>query len=455
MPRQRFPLCLLLFLIALQLALPLPGTAQGTLRDYLRADSINDLTRGLVLSVLESPTWIGETNRLWYRKSVEGGNSFVLVNAETQERAPAFDHERLAATLAAFPALTDSTITAVKLPFTRFEFTAEEDAIEFTLADSTWRCGLDDYQCENRGAARQGQGRGGGGGVGPSGVTWTAGPGQLWRNLSTDPILSPDSTMEASIQNYNVAVRKVGSEEYTMLSFEGSEGNTYTNRSLVWSPDSKKIAVYRVVPGHAREVHLVESSPDDQVQPKHSTLLYAKPGDVLDKEIPVIFDVATGKQMIVDDALFPNAYTLSRLEWREDSGHITFEYNQRGHQVYRILEVDAGTGSARAVISEEAETFVDYSNKTFREDMDAGREIVWMSERDGWAHLYLYDGATGRVKNQITRGDWVVRGVDSVDVANRQIWFRASGMNPGQDPYFIHHYRINFDGTGLVTYTEA
>jgi len=73
-----------------------------------------------------------------------------------------------------------------------------------------------------------------------------------------------------------------------------------------------------------------------------------------------------------------------------------------------------------------------------------------MSERDGWSHLYLYDGATGKVKNQVTKGAWVVRGVDSVDVAKRQIYFRASGQIANQDPYFIHYYRINFDGTGLT-----
>ena len=59
-----------------------------------------------------------------------------------------------------------------------------------------------------------------------------------------------------------------------------------------------------------------------------------------------------------------------------------------------------------------------------------------MSERDGWGHLYLYDGATGSVKNQITQGDWVVRGVQRVDEAKRQIWFSAGGMYPGKDPYF-------------------
>ena len=78
-----------------------------------------------------------------------------------------------------------------------------------------------------------------------------------------------------------------------------------------------------------------------------------------------------------------------------------------------------------------------------------------MSERDGWNHLYLYDGATGRVKNQITKGEWVVRSVVKVDDDKRQIWFTASGMYPGKDPYFTHYYRIDFDGANLTTLTEA
>src|SRR6185369_2926088 len=97
----------------------------------------------------------------------------------------------------------------------------------------------------------------------------------------------------------------------------------------------------------------------------------------------------------------------------------------------------------------------EYSAKRFRLDINDGREIVWMSERDGWNHLYLYDGVSGRVKQQITRGQWVVRGVDKVDTLTRQVWFRASGMNRGQDPYFVQSYRINFDGTGLVAITDC
>jgi hypothetical protein len=79
------------------------------------------------------------------------------------------------------------------------------------------------------------------------------------------------------------------------------------------------------------------------------------------------------------------------------------------------------------VINEEYKTFFCYPGKRYRYDLQDGKEVVWMSERDGWNHLYLYDGITGTVKNQITSGKWVVRGVEKVDEEKRQIWFLASG----------------------------
>ena len=104
-------------------------------------------------------------------------------------------------------------------------------------------------------------------------------------------------------------------------------------------------------------MHYVQSSPEDQLQPKHSTLQYAKPGDVLDAEKPVLFILDGKKQIVVDDALFPNAYDNQTLTWRKDSSAVTFEYNQRGHQVYRVIEIDGLTGTPRTVISEEPKTF--------------------------------------------------------------------------------------------------
>ncbi len=266
---------------------------------------------------------------------------------------------------------------------------------------------------------------------------------------------SPDGVWEAYLNNYNVMLRKKGETKGERLSMDGSEGNYYTLQSIVWSPDSKHLVAYRVRPGYKRILHYVESSPGDQLQPKHATREYTKPGDALDIAQPVLFHVEGRKQIEVDNALFPNPYAISRAAWWKDSRAFTFEYNQRGHQAFRVVEVDAATGKPRALIDEESSTFIDYSQKKRRFDLGDGKEIVWASERDGWNHLYLYDGVTGKVKNQITKGSWVVRQVEKVDEEKRQIIFGASGLQAGKDPYFVHWFRINFDGSGLFPLSEG
>ena len=137
MPGRCLPHRFALTLILTPLFTPLPTTAQGTLADYARANSLGERLQGLVVDIAERPSWIGETTRFWYRKTVEGGHNFVLVNAETQARGPAFDHEQLASTLSALPAFAGDTISALDLPFNRIEFAEDEQAIEFVAADLT------------------------------------------------------------------------------------------------------------------------------------------------------------------------------------------------------------------------------------------------------------------------------------------------------------------------------
>jgi dipeptidyl aminopeptidase/acylaminoacyl peptidase len=438
---------------------PSLSQAQGTLADYQRAMTLRDRYENLAVNVPDQARWVANTQKLWYRKSVKGGHEFVLVDAGTRTKEPAFDHGKLAAALSA---ALGRTITPHELPFNQFTFVEGLSTIEFQVAGGQgqqgppqppqppWRCTLADYKCAREERAGRGGrgGRGGGGGLN--------GPVRPPSDINAaEPQKSPDGKYEALINNYNVAIRETGKREVTLLSTDGSEGGYYDPESLAWSPDSKKIAVYKVKPGHRRFVHYVESSPEDQLQPKHSTMQYAKPGDVLDVETPVLFHLDTRKQLVVNNALFPNAYDMTRFDWRKDSSAVTFEYNQRGHQLYRIITIDAATAAARVLIAEEPKTFFCYSGKKFRHDLGDGAEIVWMSERDGWNHLYLYDGKTGAVKNQITKGNWVVRSVVQVDEKARQVYFSASGMYPGKDPYFVHYYRINLDGTGLTTFTEA
>ena len=426
--------------------LPAILEAQGTVADYERAGALRAKLQGLAFNVPERPNWIAKTPSFWYRKSVKGGNEFVLVDSAKAVKKPAFDHAKLAAALSA---AANEKYTAVTLPFPSIAFVDGEKSIEFTIGDNRWKCDLQKYVCVKVGpvAPRPQRGFGGGGGLGQGGP-----PAQA---ASAEFKASPDGKWEAFIKNFNVYIRTIDKKDEYALSLDGSEGNYYVYRSLLWSPDSKKLVAARLKPGYHRMIQYIESSPADQLQPKYSTMEYAKPGDALDLDQPVLFHVGTKKQISVDNAFFPNPYDLTAFAWRKDSRSFTFEYNQRGHQVYRVIDVDAATGKPWALITEETKTFFCYSGKKYRNDLADGREIIWMSERDGWNHLYLYDGRTGEIKNQITRGEWIVRAVDKVDEQKRQIWFQAGGMIPGKDPYFIHYCRINFDGTGLVRLTEA
>ena len=442
------------------LATAAPSAAQGTAADYARARALKDRYEKAAGIVAEPASWIEKTSRFWYRRGVPGGTEFIVVDAATTRQQPAFDHARLAAALSV---ATGRSFTALALPFARLAYTKEQLGLDVLVDGTPWTCDLSSYVCKKneRRADRS-----------------ESGLPRDCRTLPDDaPVVSPDGRWEALVQNFNVAIRpKPGAgataaglpsapktaPALTWLSTDGSDGNCYQLPSLVWSPDSIRLAAMRVRPGFRRIVHYVESTPEDQLQPKHSTRFYAKPGDALDVEQPVIFQIAPARQLDVDRTLFPNAFELSPLVWRKDGHALTFEYNQRGHQVYRIIEVDAVSGRTRAVVSEEPKTFFYYnqangtltgSGKRYRYDVGDGKDVVWMSERDGWNHLYLYDGATGTVKNQITKGEWAVRGVVKVDEETRQIWFSAGGMTPGEDPYFAHYYRVDFDGSRLTLLT--
>jgi len=430
----------------------LPLHAQVTRADYERAFGLQKQYDSLVVNLPEAPVWQESSDRFVYRKTVEGGHEFMMVDAATLAKQPAFDHAKLAAALSAASA---TPYTAVTLPFPRFRFVDKDTAITFFLENAMWRCDIQAYAC-----AKQPRHPG----EDEDADDYGYDPTPKAENSETRTVASPDGKWLAYIVNYNVYVRSKDGKQTIDLSEDGSEGNYYAFSTLVWSPDSTHLVAYRIRPGYHRVITYVESSPKDQLQPEVSTMVYPKPGDALALPQPVLFGVAAKQEMQIDNALFPNPFDLSHAQWWKDSRGFTFEYNQRGHQIYRVIEVDVHTGQARALITEQSDTFVNYeplidnqfdNGKIYRHDVNDGKEIIWASERGGWEHLYLFNGHTGALENQITRGHWVVRAVLRVDDEKRQIWFEASGMNPGEDPYFVHAYRINFDGSGLTPLTPA
>ena len=422
--------------------------AQGSAADYKRAGELQTLVRGKVAKDRVRPNWLGQSSRFWYRNALRRGKEFVYVDAEKGVRRPAFDHSRLAAALSA---ATGKSFAGGRLPFDTIEFDDARTRVAFDADGKRWSCDLSTYDCKATGAARPRSNRNRQGRSGRRNRGRRRGRGN---RRPRGPVFSPDNNFEAFAKDHNIYIRPKGGGQEVALTTDGT-ADRYYSPAIAWSPDSKYLATHRVIPAQEHLVHFIKSTPDDQVQPKHSTMQYLKPGDRVRIDKPTLFHVETLRQIKVDDSLFSNPYRTSRIAWRKDSSAFTFEYNARGHGVYRVLEVRAANGAVRAVIDEDPKTFFDYAHKKYRFDIDDGREIVWMSERSGWNHLYLFDGTTGRIKNPITAGNWVVRGVDRVDPEKRQIWFRASGRHHDQDPYFVHHYRINLDGTGLVALTEG
>ncbi len=287
---------------------------------------------------------------------------------------------------------------------------------------------------------------------------------------------SPDGQWRVVVRDHNLLLCNLATQNETPLTTDGDATNSYarneeTDRAVemdyaahdpatpspevFWSPDSKHFVALRFTPGTQRRVYLIESSPADQLQPKLESYPYLKAGDVVPMNKPHLFDVTAKKEISVSDTLFANPWSIGDVRWAADSSHFTFLFNQRGHQALRVLAVAAATGAVNPVVAEASSTFIDYSGKFFCDYLDDTGEIIWMSERDGWNHLYLYDAKTGAVKNQITKGEWVVRSVDFVDLEKRQIWFQAGGLVPGQDPYFIQYCRVNFDGSGLTILTAG
>ena len=432
--------------------------AQGTQADYDRANGLRDLTRNKVFRDRVRPQWSSDGTRFWYKAdTAPDAYEFVVVDAEAGIRSPAFDHVKLAELLSAE---RDKAVSATALPIERLEF--RDSGLETVTKCGRWLVDRESGEISrvDDDAANAGQKEQTRGDEPARRRNGRQGDSELGRK-------SPDGKWTAFVRDYRLHLRPVdgGDDEASggdgaggavPLSLQGSQANAYRENDIFWSPDSKKILALRTRAGETHEVSFVESSPEDQLQPKVHSHDYLKPGDEIPQSVPHLFDVETRREIPLSADLFPNPWMFRPdVRWAEDSSCCFYVYNQRGHQVLRVLSIDATSGEVKAIVDEHSDTFIDYAYKQFLHLSHKTNELIWMSERDGWNHLYLYDSVSGEVQNQITKGKWAVRNVEQVDDEKRQIWFRASGIRDGQDPYYQHHCRVNFDGTGLTILTDG
>jgi dipeptidyl-peptidase 4 len=442
----RAPFPRLLALLVLPAAiLATAAYAQQGVPDYERAErflswNVQDLVHGAVAT----PEWVAP-DRFLFRTRDRDGTRWMVVDAATGEQREAFDHDQIARALGT---AADTAFEAGHLPFGRFDFVQEGRAIRFDLRGQRWTCDLDVYRC-----------------IPPERVAAPERTG----------VASPDGRSVAFIRNYDLWVLDRESGEERRLTEDGRERFGYATDSqgwrqtdrpvLVWSPDSRAIATYRLDEREVGEMVLWRTR---EGRPEAHAWPYALPGDTivpLHERVVIHLDgpEVVRLQTPPDHQRTSSCCGLQRgdvwadVEWSADAERMAFVSTSRDYTTVTLRTADPRTGEVRTVLTETDEPFFESSAAgrgvpNWRVLHDRG-EVVWYSWRSGWGHLYRYDLATGRPLGRITSGDWNVQDLLHVDEEGGWLYFTGLGRESGRDPYFRHLYRVRLDGRGLELLT--
>ncbi len=433
------------FFAAAKGAMAQPGKT-FTEKDYQHAESqLAYNTAQLVDYNGVTPNWL-PGDKFWYRILTPKGSSFIMVDPATGSKSPAFDQQKLASALSA---ASGQKYDAGLLPFRTFSFASDGKTINFQAGGKKWVVDLQTYQCTadssrtRRGPRRQGD----------------------IENVS------PDGKRAAFIKDYNLWVRDIATNKITQLTTDGIKDFGYATDNagwkgsdaaiLLWSPDSKKIATFKQDQRSASDMYLVTTNVG---KPTLHAWKYPLPGDkdiitiqrvIINVDTPKIINIQVApdphRASLSDD--IASGSTLDDVNWSPDAAQLAFVSTSRDHKQEKLRIADASTGAVREVFEETVPTQFESGQGSINwRYLAKSNEIIWYSERDNWGHLYLYDANTGKLKNQITKGEWVVTRLLKVDEQNRVLYFIADGREPG-NPYFSHLYKIGFDGNNLVLLT--
>ena len=395
------------------------------------------------------PMWIGDSSKLWFRKATGESTEFILADAATGTQQPAFDHAKMAATLGE---QLHRTLDPQQLPIAFLRFSPD-------LKTVTVYSGHDQFVCDR------------------AAVTCAPKESATIPSIRSQA-LSPDGKRAVFIRDWNLWIRDVDSGKEKQLTTDGVKDYGYATDNagwdssdrpvVLWSPDSKKIATFQQDQRQDGDMYLVSTRVG---HPELQAWKYPLPGDEHVTMIErVIIDAESGKMVrlkmppdqhrstVCDNVACgpgPNGAPLwDDVAWSPDAKTLAFVSTSRNHNDEHLRVADAATGAVHDVYEEKVatqyESGFNHANWYY---LPKSNEFIWFSERSNWGHLYLYDLSTGKVKNQITTGDWAVAQVLRVDEAKRQIWFTANDSVPGENPYFVHLYRIDFDGSHLTPLT--
>ncbi len=447
------------------IAAPLVAAQQGqsapqiTAEDYARAEKfLPAAVAPLVIGGAITPGWLPD-ERLYYRNVRTDRSEFLLADPGERSRGPAFDHVRLAAALSA---ATGTTYMATALPFQVIELSDDASMVSFAIDGRRWSCDAKGTKCaETAGrvpvALPVGRGGRGGGRGGAAGPTSTGG-----KPLN----ISPDGRRGVFIRDWNLWVHDVATKQERQLTTDGVKYFGYATDNAgwrssdgavgLWSPDSRKIATQQQDEREVGEMYLVPTTVG------HPTLRVSKfplPGDkVMAMVHRVVVDVDTARTVRLKmDPDFHRAtlgddLSMRDYSWSPDGTRLALASVSRDHKQAWLRVADTSTGDVRTVFDEKVAT--QFESRGWQV-LWSTNEVVWHSERDNWGQLYLYDLATGKLKNQITTGEGPVMQIVRVDEKARLVWFGANGREKGADPYYMSFFRIGLDGANPVALTPG
>jgi dipeptidyl-peptidase-4 len=432
-------------------ATPLPKASADVEARYAAAAQLTrthlaaDVKNGLVI-----PRWIKGRDAFWYRRETPEGAEFVVFDAATGEKRPAFPQAEMAAALTR---LMKTDLTAQTLPFNAFDFGADGRSVTFTVKDQVTTCQL-------------------------APVTCSAAPASP---VTTSMSVAPDGVSAVLVREGNLWLRDMKTGAEHALTTDGRPDNGYgippdwgdTHRlatlrdgkpvapfGVRWSPDSRRVIVTRVDQSHVQPYPYVEYAPlDGSFRPKAYILRIPLAGEALPVVTWYVLDLSAGTRQAVDlpysdlEMKTPGGESSSGFWSADGAHHFVFLPGRDEHSAY-LFDIDLATGRSREVIKETVSPpAILNAGGGFAAPavaiLGGGAEAIWFSQRSGWGQLYLYDVTTGRLKNAITHGDFTVRDIVKVDETARQLYFVASGLQT-EDPYWRDLYRVNLDGTGLM-----
>jgi len=451
----------------------------------------------MIFSTTVEPHWLKKSTRFWYTYETSEGKKWWLVDPAKGEKKPLFDNDRLAA---AITLIVKDPFEAKHLGLDSLHFVRDENWIQFEVKSTQ------DNDKKDSAAGVSGGASASASTAGKKKIFYfeynlldgTLNELTGFRKPKHKPNwanISPDSNTIVFGRRYNLFwmdranyEKALKNEDDTTivehaLTTDGSENNSYHGNGIIggggetnvdkeknkdkrkpaqlfWSPDSRHFALSRSDMRRVKDLWVINSIADPR--PTLETYKYMLPGE---KESPVdqlmVFDMTTHTHQFIATGEFRDQdlaiWSASTQERRRDDDYRTqywlgtntkFYFSRTSRDLKRIdvCAITVGDTAAHPLIRERLNTYVEIRRPGL---INEGKELIEWSERDGWAHFYLYDG-DGKLKNQITSGPFHCEDIVGIDDKKRILYFSANGREKDEDPYYLHLYKINFDGTGLT-----